>query len=53
MANDEHELLTMLCEQASHEQDPKKLLELTSRINDILRKKESQPINTSSGKKIA
>jgi len=28
--------LKALCESASHEQDPKKLLELTMRINELL-----------------
>jgi hypothetical protein len=41
--------LTALCEAASHEQDPKKLLELAKRINDALelaepgKQKSTQP----------
>ena len=32
--------LKALCEWASHEQDPKKLLELTKRINELLEQAE-------------
>jgi hypothetical protein len=45
--------LTALCEAASHEQDPKKLLELAKRINDALelaepgKQKSTQPAPSS------
>jgi hypothetical protein len=35
-----HELWVQLCEQAAMEQDPKRLLELVTRINDLLEQKE-------------
>ena len=34
--------LMALCERASHEQDPKKLLELTKRINELLQQAEQK-----------
>jgi len=36
--------LKALCEWASHEQDPKKLLEITKRINELLDKLEQKKI---------
>ena len=37
--------LMALCELASHEQDPKKLLELTVRINELLETAERKKAN--------
>jgi hypothetical protein len=45
-------LFEKLCEEASREQDPKKLLELTGRIKDLLDGK-SQQSGPSDDKKIA
>jgi hypothetical protein len=39
---DEH-LLKALCEQASHEQDGKKLMKLVAEITDLLDAKHQQP----------
>src|SRR5262249_34012236 len=37
--------LQALCEWASHEQNPKKLLELTTRINELLEQQERKTAN--------
>jgi hypothetical protein len=49
----EDALLKTLCEQASHEQDPKKLLDLTAQINDLLRCKPRVDDKLTESKKIA
>jgi hypothetical protein len=40
MKGETHELWVQLCEQAAVEQDPKRLLELVTQINDLLDQKE-------------
>ena len=40
MKGETRELWIQLCEQAAVEQDPKRLLELVTRINDLLEQKE-------------
>jgi len=40
MKGETHELWVQLCEQAAVEKDPKRLLELVTRINDLLEQKE-------------
>jgi hypothetical protein len=40
MKGETHELWVQLCEQAAVEQDPKRLLEFVTQINDLLDQKE-------------
>jgi hypothetical protein len=40
MKGETRELWVQLCEQAAVEQDPNRLLELVTRINDLLEQKE-------------
>jgi len=40
MKGETHELWIQLCEQAAVEPDPKRLLDLVTRINDLLEQKE-------------
>jgi hypothetical protein len=40
MKGETHELWMQLCEQAAVEQDSKRLLDLVTRINDLLEQKE-------------
>jgi len=42
MSNDAREPWKVIAEQASHEEDPARLLELTSRLNELLRLKEAE-----------
>lgn len=42
MKGETRELWIQLCEQAAVEQDPKRLLELVTRINDLLEQKEKR-----------
>jgi hypothetical protein len=53
MAQDENNLLNSLCERASREQDPSKLLELTKEINEILAKRHQPDGDSDGDKKIA
>jgi hypothetical protein len=43
LPQDRTRLLQHLCMLASHEQDAKKLIELTKQINDILEEQRSDP----------
>jgi len=42
MEGEAHELWRTLCEQAAVEQDPVRLLELVTQINDLLEQKEKR-----------
>jgi hypothetical protein len=45
MQGEKEELWRTLCEQAVHEQDPRRLLELVAEINKLLEEKEER-LNT-------
>jgi hypothetical protein len=44
MEDETHELWRILCEQAAVEQDPNRLLELVTRVNDLLEQQEKRLI---------
>lgn len=53
MAQPQDEVLKALCEQASQEQDPRKLVELTEKINALLQAKRESKTKQENDEKVA
>ena len=53
MAQPQDEILKALCEQASQEQDPRKLVELTEKINSLLQQRRELKSKQGNDEKVA